>query len=971
MYDLLCSYFGSDAVDGFCILLLAVPFIGWRIAVALEGKTIPGLWKAHVRSLGRTGVSLGILFILFFAYAQQKDEQQQAQSQAVVEVFTSISEVLGSLGETITNLRNYLTPEEKKSRLLPVGLATNATGWVSESQCVTSEVREAWQRVPIRRAAFRQPLPFPMPVGDNSYEEVFISSSGIIGFDAPKGSELTRVMPYEEAADHVYLALLWGRNDFKPRLGSKMWYGLKEDGNFVASYDTVFIDGDTNAVAKVQVEFIANGDMILRYKDLPPCVTNAHAAGFQNLDGGWTLPPDNIRSNNAIYLKAFGPLDLTVEDSDTDDDGISDYYELYPTNSVPMTDPCNPDTDRDGLKDGWEVRHGFDPSEAGATWEDPDNDGRPNVMESYMDTDPYIADGTPDCLTADEDKASVTFTLAGSLAENAFAVLWFDGTALPFSVSNTAWTVYFPTGALYEAHFDAPGAYTAGVTVSNANHMFIFDPSGVISSSTPPVPGLRSGSFWMGYVDFSLTPLSSLVHRWDSHILFTAEPDSALSSLSDGAFINWTATYGEMSSPTGWVSVFSPSFEDGEYASVTVADVIAYSGSSEVPETYLSSTGKVDICNGHIDLSLNATPNFSPHLGETNTIVIAAAMHNCTHDVTPGETCTFEIELMRETTNGWQHVAWLDTDSGTAGRQDAFTITNGWQGATILWDGLATENAAQSTSPDVFTQGTQPFNRVFPSVTSGKPLPPPFYTLFTRIRKNDAIYAQASQTVYVPQVVKIQWDAAAISCLAAPDYDPRPPYPPNATLYLGTNTQTIASMLASLPDMVASVYPSGVNIRFTTNNLDSTEAKVVTIKPTATSGKALGKSFDSTKHFPNKHPSGWSEIYAANIRDDIAMSCSNYLEDRNANKSISSIPLECQQYINMIANTIVHEVGHELGLVMPQYLNTNMSDMHNRSSNLLSFMRWSTPAVFNIQPPSLLLWLPLENEYLNFILPTP
>jgi hypothetical protein len=134
-----------------------------------------------------------------------------------------------------------------------------------------------------------------------------------------------------------------------------MWCGVKEDGNFVASYDTVFIDGDTNAIAKVQVELIANGDMILRYSDLPPCATNAHVAGFQNLDGGWTLPFDNIRSNTAIYLKSFGQLDLTVQDSDTDGDGISDYYELYPTNSVSLTDPCNTDSDGDGLTDGEEV----------------------------------------------------------------------------------------------------------------------------------------------------------------------------------------------------------------------------------------------------------------------------------------------------------------------------------------------------------------------------------------------------------------------------------------------------------------------------------------------------------------------------------------------------------------------------------------------------------------------------------------
>jgi len=970
MYDLLCEYFGSDAVEGVFFLLLLVPIIGWRIAVAFEGKAVLGFWKAHVQSLGRVGISLGICCILFFAYSTQKDEQQQAQQQVVVELFTSISEALGSLGETI--LRNYLTPEEKKSRLLPVGLATNDTAWVAESQCVTSQVREAWQRVPIRRAAFRQQLPFPVSIAGNSYEEVFISSSGVIGFDAPKGSEITREMPYEEAADHVYLALLWGRIDFKPRLGSKMWCGVKTNGNFVASYDTVFVDGDTNSIAKVQVEFIAGGDMILRYADLPTCSTNAHVAGFQNLDGGWTLPFDNIRSNTAIYLKSFGQLDLNVEDSDTDGDGISDYYELYPTNSASITDPCNPDTDHDGLNDGWEVRHGFDPSVSGGTWEDPDSDGRPNVMESYMDTDPFVAEGTPDCLTADEDKASITFTLAGSLAENAFAVLWFDGTALPFSVSNTAWTVHFPTNALNEGRFDAPEAYTAGLVISNANRMLLVDPSGVISSTTPPVSGPHSGTFWMGYVDFSVTPLSSLVHRWDSHILFTAVPDSALSSISSGAFINWTATYGEVSSPTGWVSVFSPYFQEDGYASVNVADVVAYSGSSEFPDTYVSSTGKVDICNGHIDLSLNATPNFSPHLGETNTVVIAAAMHNCNHYVTPGEGCTFEIELMRETTNGWQHVAWLDADPGAVGKQNAFTITNGWQETTLLWDGIATENAAQTTSPDVFTQGAQPFNRVFSAVTSGKPLPPPFYTIITRIRKNDTIYAQASQTVYVPQVVKIQWDEDVVLCLAAPDYDPRPPTPPEATLYSGTNTQAIIDQLGSLPSSLPSLYPSGVNILFTTNSVSADCCKVVSIKvKTLTGGSEVGESWNLKNNFPNKSAAGAANVYVQNIRDAIARSCSGYLSLRDSSQYISAIPVQSQHYFNYIANTIAHEVAHELGLVMPMYLNGSPSRQHNSETNPLAMMQWSASSLHNSQAIPSLVWTSLEQDYLNFILPLP
>jgi type I restriction-modification system DNA methylase subunit len=318
-------------------------------------------------------------------------------------------------------------------------------------------------------------------------------------------------------------------------------------------------------------------------------------------------------------------------------------------------------------------------------------------------------------------------------------------------------------------------------------------------------------------------------------------------------------------------------------------------------------------------------------------------------------------------------VAWLDADSGTAGRQDAFTITNGWQGTTLQWDGIATENAAQTTSPDVFTQGTQPFNRIFPAVTSGKPLPPPFYTLFTRIRKNDTIYAQASQTVYVPQVVKIQWDEDVVALLASPDYYPIPPDPPEVTIYSGTNTESIVSMLQSLPELVSSAYPSDVNIRFTAEDVASDTVKIARIMRKSLSGRdnGLGCSKNGRANFPNKDPFGVAEIYVTKMRDEIRLSCSAYISLTNSAKYISTIPVQSQQYLSFIANTVIHEIGHELGLVMPKILNSNTSDMHNSSSDPFAIMRWSTPTICSVQSTSGFLWLPLEDEYLNFILPTP
>ena len=44
-------------------------------------------------------------------------------------------------------------------------------------------------------------------------------------------------------------------------------------------------------------------------------------------------------------------------DPDSDDDGLSDYEEVYGYG----TDPLDTETDRDGMPDGWEVEHRFNP----------------------------------------------------------------------------------------------------------------------------------------------------------------------------------------------------------------------------------------------------------------------------------------------------------------------------------------------------------------------------------------------------------------------------------------------------------------------------------------------------------------------------------------------------------------------------------------------------------------------------------
>jgi len=94
------------------------------------------------------------------------------------------------------------------------------------------------------------------------------------------------------------------------------------------------------------------------------------------------------------------PLDSgkTVDTSDFDKDGISNIDEIT---SYPQTDPLNADTDNDGLPDGWEVTHGFDPTDNGSINfnngpnDDPDNDGFDNLAEFLGGTDPGDPDSHP------------------------------------------------------------------------------------------------------------------------------------------------------------------------------------------------------------------------------------------------------------------------------------------------------------------------------------------------------------------------------------------------------------------------------------------------------------------------------------------------------------------------------------------------------------------------------------------------
>jgi hypothetical protein len=86
-------------------------------------------------------------------------------------------------------------------------------------------------------------------------------------------------------------------------------------------------------------------------------------------------------------------------DTDSDDDGLSDYDEV----ETYETDPADTDTDGDQCPDGWEVTYGLDPTKSADGALDIDVDGLANYLEYRFGTKPNVADTDEDDLLDGEE----------------------------------------------------------------------------------------------------------------------------------------------------------------------------------------------------------------------------------------------------------------------------------------------------------------------------------------------------------------------------------------------------------------------------------------------------------------------------------------------------------------------------------------------------------------------------------------
>ena len=138
---------------------------------------------------------------------------------------------------------------------------------------------------------------------------------------------------------------------------------------------------------------------------LPNNTNTIHGAmGDPDSDGLVNLYEYSLVSNSlwsAVYTNVTGapasfwfgiPGSTNPRDADSDDDGLSDRYEIT-TNAVDnlyYTNPNDADTDGDGLPDGWELNQlpPSDPTVPASPTDDSDGDGLTNQEEEDLGTDP-------------------------------------------------------------------------------------------------------------------------------------------------------------------------------------------------------------------------------------------------------------------------------------------------------------------------------------------------------------------------------------------------------------------------------------------------------------------------------------------------------------------------------------------------------------------------------------------------------
>ncbi len=507
--------------------------------------------------------------------------------------------------------------------------------------------------------------------------------------------------------------------------------------------------------------------------------------------------------------------DLSDGTGDYDGDGLTDWEEVKRYH----TDPRHVDSDGDGWWDGQELRAGSNPLLA-----DTDGDGYPDGWSPALYHGHRLFNPQPG------DRTVTIRLVRPTPAENQAVLLVGD---LPILLCGTnTWTFSIPTGTVWNVELKVgerrwcgtPVCLSldagAGIFAENANDIFASclleeeqqaNLRSAPSAPQPPPGGSRGGSAKFYAPCIFLDPVSQVVHCDETAtVRARCIPDTPpLSGKLIWSFDpDYASTYVDVAQDTlsATVSGLGP---ESPPTIMLHADV-GYA---------LTSGAAINYCHGHDNCPTNHV-DFPPN--HTN-VTINPVFRDCEHpfgddpDDPDAPKIFLEVEVGRDTATGWQHLAWVDTDSETPGLQQRTAISRD-NPPTVNWNEKATSSAPLVNGKDSLVyDNLTTFARALPAVAAGQYVPPPFATIISRTYDDhDNLINEFSTTLAIPQYVQITWTANAVEEFRRPiiySYPGSSILPQtNVTIFAGCSTQEAASAFAGIAAKVQAILPPIANI---------------------------------------------------------------------------------------------------------------------------------------------------------------
>jgi hypothetical protein len=328
---------------------------------------------------------------------------------------------------------------------------------------------------------------------------------------------------------------------------------------------------------------------------------------------------------------------------------------------------------------------------------------------------------------------------------------------------------------------------------------------------------------------------------------------------------------------------------------------VSFAGSGEATNYTCSTFVSIAAFGPQFFESPQTDYNFSPSLGESG--AFGVRLVNMPEDASG---FSFKLEIVRETAGGGeQPIDWLDVVPGG-------TVAN-WSPAdfterVFAWDGIPSalfgSSAPQAEGRDAFQGVSSSSARVFPAVTGGQPVPPPFVTAVAKIVRDgdQATVCEARKRVFIPQVVKMLYDQASVDAMLA-GY--RTPGGTHELLIEPIPTNQWFAYRAQIASQAQAYYSSeNVNIRFVDSAVSVSQPYSVLLMVTNVTD-ALGATIGVD--VMNANPAQEGVLFYGTFESDWAIFCGE--------QTALPTPVTPDEIVRLWARTATHETGHTLGLV--------------------------------------------------------